>query len=184
MSTEQISLHLAIKSAGIRSRWSHLLTSASINFSGCRPGHEIRRSLCTLRAWIDAAGSVNRSSMDADVNRADKLALCQSRTRAAALDRDSRDPDVGLVNALPDPVTTANPYPLAWTRARLFDDWPSVNVDICRRGYPAPKDRIRFRGTEKKGCRKAGNGNADQKHSMHWFHPPNWEASMLRPIHD
>jgi hypothetical protein len=38
-----------------------------------------------------------------------------------------------------------------------------VDVDVRRRGDAAPKDGIRFRGTEKKGRRKAGNGNADQK---------------------
>lgn len=88
ISAERIILHLATKSAGIRSRWSHLLTSAVVP-----PGASIRRSLCTLRAWIDAAGSVNRSSRDADVNRAAKRALCQLRTRAAALDRDIRGAD-------------------------------------------------------------------------------------------
>jgi hypothetical protein len=41
-----------------------------------------------LRA--DAAGSANHSSMDVDVNRADKRALCQLRKRAAASNRDIR----------------------------------------------------------------------------------------------
>jgi hypothetical protein len=41
-----------------------------------------------LRA--DAAGSANHSSMDVDVNRADKRALCQLRKRAAASHRDIR----------------------------------------------------------------------------------------------
>jgi hypothetical protein len=38
-----------------------------------------------------------------------------------------------------------------------------VNVDIRWRRDAAPKDGIRFRRTEKKGRRKAGNGNTDQK---------------------
>jgi hypothetical protein len=70
---------------------------------------------------------------------------------------------ISLVNALPDVVAAAHPYPLAWTGRWLLDDWPSVNVDIRWRCDAAPKDGIRVRRTEKKGRRKASNGNADQK---------------------
>lgn len=68
---------------------------------------------------------------------------------------------VSLVNALPDVIATAHPYPLAWAGRWLLDDRPSVNVDVRRRGDAAPRDCIRFRGTENQSPRKAGDGRAD-----------------------
>lgn len=44
---------------------------------------------------------------------------------------------VSLVNALPDIVAPAHPYPLAWAGRWLLDDRPSVNVDVRRRGDAA-----------------------------------------------
>ena len=60
----------------------------SINFSGCSAWSIKWGGFARLRA--DAAGSANHSSMDVDVNRADKRALCQLRKRAAASNRDIR----------------------------------------------------------------------------------------------
>jgi len=74
-----------------------------------------------------------------------------------------------LINALPDIVPTAAPYPLPRTRRRFFDDRPSVDIDIGRRRDAAPKYRIRFGGPQNKCCRKADDGNADQELSTHWF---------------
>ncbi|MGX1063063.1 hypothetical protein AB7M39_002428 [Bradyrhizobium diazoefficiens] len=86
MRAGRIILHLVIKPARIRSRWSHLPTSAVVP-----PGASNEAVvLHAARLRADAAGSANHSSMDMDVNRADKRALCQLRKRAAASNRDIR----------------------------------------------------------------------------------------------
>jgi hypothetical protein len=83
--------------------------------------------------------------------------VCRHQNRLAA------PVHVSLINALPDPVAAADPYPLTSAWWRLFDDRPSVNIDIGRRCDAAPKHRICFRGTDKKGRSKACDGNADRQ---------------------
>jgi len=90
-----------------------------------------------------------------------------------------------LVNALPDVVATAHPYPLAWAGRWLLNDQPSVNVDVRRRGDAAPKDRIRFRGTENQSTRKAGHGRADQQEATHLLCPLRHKvanATLVAPL--
>lgn len=77
----------------------------------------------------------------------------------------------GLVNALSDPVATAHPYPLARAGWGLFDDRPSMNVDVRWRGDAAPKDSIRFGGMENQSSCEAGNGYAAQQETAHLSDP-------------
>ena len=77
--------------------------------------------------------------------------------------RDQGAPAVSLVNALPDVVAAADPYPLAWAGWRFFDDRPSVNVDVRRGGDAAPEYRIRVRGIEGHRRRYGRDGHAGQK---------------------
>ena len=60
---------------------------------------------------------------------------CGLAEAALQIHRSSRS----LVDALPDPVATAHPYPLAWAGGRLLDDGPTMNVDVRRCGDAAPK---------------------------------------------
>src|SRR5205085_4395923 len=47
-----------------------------------------------------------------------------------------------LAHALTHPIATAQPCPLAWARQRLFDDRPSMNIDVGRRSDASPEHRI------------------------------------------
>jgi len=44
-----------------------------------------------------------------------------------------------------------------------------MNIDVGWRGDAAPEHRIRFRGIENEGRRKAANGNADKQKSTHFL---------------
>jgi len=72
----------------------------------------------------------------------------------------------GLVNAL-DPVATAHSYPLAWAQRGLFDDRPTMNIDVCWRGDAAPKDSVRFGGMEDQRSHEAGSGYIAQQETAH-----------------
>jgi hypothetical protein len=76
------------------------------------------------------------------------------------------------IYALAD-VVAVHPYPLAPAGRRLFDDRPSVNVDVCRGGDAAPEDSVRVRGIEGHRRHKRRDSNAAQEkyahNRIHWL---------------
>lgn len=88
----------------------------------------------------------------------------------------------GLVNALSDPVATAHPYPLTRARRGLFDDRPSMNVNVRWRGDPAPIDGIRFGGLKNQGSGEAGNGYAAKQETAHLSDPSETPLPMLGEV--